>query len=931
MQIPCTHCKQEYSIDALHTIEDKESGETLYFCCNGCELAYTLLKECNLESFYTKLGEHTLQTKALQDAKKSPINFDSINFTQKYLKDSNGYKEVHIVIEGIVCAACVWLNEQIIAKLNGVISVGINYTTHKAKITFDPNIISFRKIHDEIAKIGYNAIVYDPQDRGQNDNVKNRIYYIKLVVAIFCTMNVMWVNVGQYTGFFSGIDSVSSSILNLASFILTTPVLFFCASDFYIRAYKGLRHGVIGMELLVITGTSLVYCYSIYAWLSKSGHTYFESVSMIILFVLGAKFLESLSQKSANDNLCKLNSILPLEARKENGEILSAYDIKIGDTLLVLPGEMLAVDGIVASECGVFDYANISGESNHIVKQKTESVMAGAIVLDKPICYIAQKSFEDSSMSKLSRLLKDSEFSTPKIATSAFKIAGKFSKIVLSIAALSFLYYYFIYHSTFEYSLLIAVSVIVIACPCALALATPIASVVGLNVGFKNHIIYTKADFLESLAKSDYVVFDKTGTLTEGNMCVIKMEKNAGFKEILETYYFSHSSFTNDEWNLDSIYNLGGLRGSGRKSRKNIIFGENLDSVNCDFESSEESHNIFKRDTSALGLQNDTKLDSNHDLGLVKALGHKSENLESCTLTHASYPDCRWTLDSMQNDYADDSILFAIFNHNPHPIAKAIMKSLNIDKSLKEGVSDFTLIAGRGFSAKLKDFSIIGGSAEYMQLEGIDIPSSNEYATATHCYIAYKHKDNKSYTLAYTFYLQDSIKSHAKELISLLNSYKKQIIILSGDRELAVQNIAQNLGITAYKFSQTPLQKADFIKNLIANGHKVVMIGDGLNDSLALKYAQVGIAMGSGSEISLQYSDVIILDDKLDSLSKAFKIAHKTLKAIHQNLIISLVYNASAIPLAFCGFVIPLFAAAFMSLSSLCVVLNSLRLYKNRL
>lgn len=902
MQIPCTHCKQEYSIDALHTIQDKESGETLYFCCNGCELAYTLLKECKLESFYTKLGEHTLQTKALQDSKKSPINFDSINFTQKYLKDSNGYKEVHIIIDGIVCAACVWLNEQIIAKLNGVISVGINYTTHKAKITFDPNTISFREIHNEIAKIGYNAIVYDPQDRGQNDNVKNRIYYIKLVVAIFCTMNVMWVNVGQYTGFFSGIDSVSSSILNLASFILTTPVLFFCASDFYIRAYKGLRHGVIGMELLVITGTSLVYCYSIYAWLSKSGHTYFESVSMIILFVLGAKFLESLSQKSANDNLCKLNSILPLEARKENGEILSVYDIKIGDTLLVLPGEMLAVDGIVDSENAIFDYANISGESNHIVKQKTESVMAGAIALDKPICYIAQKSFEASSMSKLSRLLKDSEFSTPKIATSAFKIAGKFSKIVLSIAALSFLYYYFIYHSTFEYSLLIAVSVIVIACPCALALATPIASVVGLNVGFKNHIIYTKADFLESLAKSDYVVFDKTGTLTEGDMRVVKMEKNAGFKEILDSInYHSKNSKAfileskkdflplkmKNEKISDSIYNFNDSHDLGHKTK-------NVDSIN---------------------YQNLVNTESSNNLANIHTTKSKDKN----------------DLDSIQNNYTDSDIIFALFNQNPHPIAKAIIKSLNIDKSQKEGVSDFTLIAGRGFSANLKDFSIIGGSAAYMQLEGIDIPSNNEYATATHCYIAYKYKDSKSYTLAYTFYLQDSIKSHAKELISILNSYKKQIIILSGDRELAVQNIAQNLGITAYKFSQTPLQKADFIKSLISNGHKVVMVGDGLNDSLALKYAQVGIAMGSGSEISLQYSDVIILDDKLDSLSKAFKIAHKTLNTIHQNLIISLVYNTSAIPLAFCGFVIPLFAAAFMSLSSLCVVLNSLRLYKNKL
>ena len=949
MQIPCTHCKQEYSIDALHKIEDKENGKTLYFCCNGCELAYTLLKECNLESFYTKLGEHTLQTKALQDSKKSSINFDSINFAQKYLKDSNGYKEVHIIIDGIVCAACVWLNEQIIAKLEGVISVGINYTTHKAKITFDPNIISFRQIHDEISKIGYNAIVYDPQDRGQNDNMKNRIYYIKLVVAIFCTMNVMWVNVGQYTGFFSGIDSVSSSILNLASFILTTPVLFFCASDFYIRAYKGLRHGVIGMELLVITGTSLVYCYSIYAWLSKSGHTYFESVSMIILFVLGAKFLESLSQKSANDNLCKLNSILPLEARRENGEILSVYDIKIGDRLLVLPGEMLAVDGIVDSENAVFDYANISGESNHIIKQKTESVMAGAMVVEKPLCYIAQKSFEDSSMSKLARLLKESGFSTPKIATSAFKIAGKFSKIVLSIAAISFLYYFFIKSSTFEYALLIAVSVIVIACPCALALATPIASVVGINVGFKNHIIYTKADFLESLAKSDYVVFDKTGTLTEGNMRVVKMEKNAGFKEILDS---NNSCFEGSK--ETKIDNLGLSKHETtleslplRVGAELGVHSKNLDSSNYHSKHGKETILESKKDFLPLNMQNET-LDSIHNFNMEHDLEHNRKKIDSSNYQnfintessnnnleniHTTKIKNKNNLDSMQNSYTDSDILFALCNHNPHSIAKAIIESLDIGecKSLQGVVSDFTLVAGRGFCAKFKDFSIIGGSAVYMQSEGIDISSSNEYASSSHCYFAYKHKDSKNYTLAYTFYLQDSIKSHAKDLINLLNSYKKQVVILSGDRELAVQNIAQNLGINSYKFSQTPIQKANYIESLISSGHKVVMVGDGLNDSLALKYAQVGIAMGSGSEIALQYSDVIILDDSLDSLSKAFKIAHKTLNAIHQNLVISLAYNASAIPLAFCGFVIPLFAAAFMSVSSLCVVLNSLRLYKNRL
>lgn len=873
MQISCTHCKQIYNKDVLKVVKDVESNKTLYFCCNGCELAYTLLKECNLESFYAKLGDNTLQTKALQNSKNSPINFDSINFKQKYLKDYNGYKEVHFIIDGIVCAACVWLNEQILAKMQGIKEIKINYTTHKAKILFNPNETSFQNIYDEIAKIGYKAIVYDPKDIGQNDSLKNRIHYIKLVVAVFCTMNVMWVNVGQYTGFFSGIDSVSSSILNLASFILTTPVLFFCASDFYMRACKGLSRGIIGMEMLVITGTSLVYCYSIYAWLSRSGHTYFESVCMIILFVLSAKFLESLSQKKANDNLCKLNSILPLEARKESGEILSVYDIKAGDTLLVLPGEMLAVDGIVISNNAILDYTNISGESNQVVKMKTESVMAGSIVLEKAVLLKAQKSFEDSSMSKLARLLKESEFSTPKIATTAFKIAGKFSKIVLSIAALSFLYYYFISHSTFEHSLLIAVSVIVIACPCALALATPIASVVGLNVGFKNHIIYTKADFLESLAKADYVIFDKTGTLTQGNMSVAKMIKNAGFKDMITSF-------------------------------------KNIESYNDKTESTFKKHLNKKSLESKLQARQKKVLDSEISIKNLKDFDN---------------------LDSTKNSYTDYNLILTLCNHNPHPIAKAIIESLDINGLHQVMINDFTLIAGRGFHAKFKDFIIIGGSELYMKSEGIDIDYYNSDATSTHFYIAYKHKDSKSYILAYTFYLQDTIKPYAKDLISLLNSYKKQIVVLSGDRESSVSNIAQNLGINSYKHSQTPLQKASFVQDLISKGHNVVMIGDGLNDSLALKYAQVGIAMGSGSEIALQYSDVIILDDKLDSLAKAFKIAHNTLGVIKQNLIISLIYNASAIPLAFCGFVIPLFAAAFMSVSSLCVILNSLRLYNERL
>lgn len=899
MQTPCTHCKQIYNKNALKEVKDTDTNETLYFCCNGCELAYSLLKSCDLESFYTKLGNNTLQTKQIQDSKNVITNFNSINFTQKYLKDSHGLKEVHFVIEGVVCAACVWLNEQILAKIHGIKEIKINYTTHKAKILFDSNETNFQNIYDEIAKIGYRAIVYDPQDKEQNDNVRNREYYIKLAVAIFCAMNVMWVNVGQYSGFFSGIDSISSNILNLASFILTTPVLFFCASNFYKQAYRGLKNGVIGMELLVVTGTSLVYCYSIYAWLSESGHTYFESVCMIILFVLSAKFLESLSQKRANDNLCRLNAILPLEARKENGEIISVYDVKVGDTLLVLAGEMLCVDGILLSPNAHLDYANISGESLTITKEVDEEVMAGAIALDKPLIYKAQKSFEDSSMSKLARLLKESEFSTPKIATTAFKIAGKFSRIVLSIALLSFCYYYFLAQSGFEYALLIAVSVIVIACPCALALATPIASVVGLNVGFKNHIIYTKADFLESLSKADSVVFDKTGTLTEGKMSIANITHYNGLRELI------------------------------LESRKHHI--------KCN----ETSQTSLKSDTLPIN-QDRAYLDDNLDFKKIH-----SKTLQSTQATHnldstINTPNfTKPTKNTKTLPQEEKAFLYALFKHNNHVIAKTIAHFLyNSDTAEQDSIkalsdkysfNDFSLIAGNGFESYYKNTHIIGGSRAYMEKMGIILHDKDIEDEMSECFIAYKLHDERQYTLAYKFSLKDSIKEGAKDLIALLRKHKKKVIILSGDRESVVKKIAQELHITDYKHSQTPLEKASFVQDLITNGHNVVMIGDGLNDSLALKYAQVGIAMGSGSEIALQYSDVIILNDSLKSLANSFSIAHKTLHIIKGNLIMSLVYNALAIPLAFFGFVIPLFAAAFMSLSSLCVVLNSLRLYKSRL
>ncbi|RDU61522.1 heavy metal translocating P-type ATPase [Helicobacter sp. MIT 14-3879] len=841
----CHHCKQEYPLNALKLtiIDNKE----YYFCCNGCKLAFSLLKENNLESFYEKLGDNSLQTKAIQE-KQNVIDYNAPSFQAQYIKQKGEYHEVCLIVEGIVCAACVWLNEKILQRLQGIHEVSINYTSYKAKILFNPHIISLQEIIHAIEAIGYKAIVYDstkPQSlRAKIDSNT----YIKIIVAIFCTMNIMWVNVGQYSGHFAGIDITSSNIMNLASFILATPTLFYCASGFYKQAYKGLKNGIIGMETLVITGTSLVYFYSIFAWLSHSGHTYFESVCMIILFVLSAKFLESLSRKKAGDNLDKLNSILPLEARLENGKVIPVHNVKKHDKLLVLPGEMLSCDGILLSEHAIFDCKNISGESEEIFKKEGELLVAGSIALHKPLIYEAKKEFKNSSMSKLARLLEQSEFSTPPIATTAFKIAGHFSRIVLSIALLGFLYYFFMAKSNFEEALLIAVSVIVIACPCALALATPLASVVGLNIGFKNHIIFTKADYLESLARADTIIFDKTGTLTQGNMQVKLIERFSALDSL------SLDSATSNVIPKDALKLIAGRGFTALVHGGEILAG---------------SEQLFQ------------------EYGIIDSM----QCTQYCDLRESNLQD------SHLIDSHDKSIIINLMQKNPHPIAKAILECLQAD------------------STNFKQSPALSSSYERESLK----------ESSTRFYLAYKPKGATQYQLAYIFYLQDSLKSEAKSLIQTLKRYKKESMILSGDRESVVSYIAKNLQIESFYANQTPDKKAQRIQELIKQGKKVVMIGDGLNDSLALKYAQVGIAMGSGSEIAIANSDVIILDSKLSTLSDAFRISHKTLQRIKENLIISLIYNVFAIPFALCGFVIPLFAAVFMSLSSITVMLNSLR------
>jgi len=783
MKFKCEHCRLKF--DETQLIE--ENGHK--FCCNGCKQVFFLLQDAGLGEFYSKLGANTLNP--VNSAQK-PQNSDNI-YKNYVKKTADGFNEIFVVIEGIHCSACVWLNERVLSNAKGVIEAAINGTTNKAKIVWDESEISLSEIFELIRSIGYEPFPYDKNRSEERNNARRRDFYTKLLVGLFATMNIMWIAIALYGGYFSGIDAKTKDIMHFAEFVLATPVLFFTGSEFFAGAKRAIKTRAPNMELLVCAGATLTYFYSVYAMFARSGETYFESVCMIITFVFIGKYLEVLTRKRASDTLDSLSNFILNDIQVKNGEIYefkNPKDVQISDIILVNSGEKVLIDGVVRAGEGSFDYSGISGESLPVLREKGDKISSGAVCIDGKIEYEASSDFENSFLNKIINLLENASLKKPNIEKIANQISGRFSLTILLIALAVFAFWAF--RTDFERALVVAVSVVVIACPCALGLATPVATLVGLGVGLKNKIIFKEAKIIETLAKCDCVVFDKTGTLTKSNLKVVKSEKFAEFDENL-------------------LLNL-------LKSSNHIVSRAVFDACGGEFK--------------ALNLQN-----------------------------------------------------------------------------LKN-------IQAKGVEARFCGQILRGGSAKFMQENGIKCENSE----FTHYFFAIDDQ------ICAKFELEDELKFDAKPCIDAIKSMKMEVFLLSGDNENVTKKIANELGIAEFRANFLPDEKAKFIENLRAQGKKIIMIGDGINDSVALSVADVGVSMGSGADVSVNKSDVVLLGDDLNSLLLALKISKTTLKSVKENLAFSLIYNAVTIPFAAAGFVIPLFAALSMSLSSVIVVLNSLRI-----
>ena len=788
--INCSHCQLEFPEEQM--IKDEVNGKEVHFCCKGCQGVYKILHEEELDSFYNKVGNRKLAppTEKLLDSS----TFDGEAFQKQYLKEKNGFYEISLVIEGIHCSACVWLNEQVLYDQEGVIDASINFSTHRAKVLFDKSKIKLSEIIEVIRAIGYDAYPYEVSENKSRLDRERRDYYIRLSVALFGTMNIMWIAIALYTGYFTGIEQSMKNILNVAEWIIATPVLFYSGWIFFRGAYFGLKNRYINMDVLIAVGSLLTYLYSIYITLNELGEAYFDSVSMIITFILIGKFLELLSKRNISENLDLISKYQPTEVeviRNGKSEKILVEDVKVGDQVIIRAGERIGVDGTILSGSGSIDESSLTGEFSPVKKDVNDEVLSGTLLQEGYIEVRADEDYQSSRISKLVELLEDALNKKPNIENMANSISGVFSAVILSLSLLTFVSWYFA-TDDFNYSFIIAVSVIIIACPCALALATPIATLIGLNLGTKRGLLFKEAKHLETVAQAKYLAIDKTGTITVGKPVVTEFTKLSDFE------------------------------------------------------------------------------------------------IEP---------------------------LIALLKSSKHPVSKGVLEYLDeVETDVK--IEDIKTLPARGVKASINRKEIAGGNREFMESLGVkNIPKVSN----TH----YIYSVNGEAVAL--FELKDQIRKDTAENLKKIADLGVEITILSGDIEESVKDVANSIEVKNYQSGLKPEDKLKWIKEKQKSG-SVVMVGDGVNDILALGTADIGISMGSGTDIAIEVSDVVLQKDSMDTLYSAFRISRTTLNLVKQNLSLSLIYNGITIPLAIAGYVIPLVAAISMSFSSIIVVLNSVRI-----
>lgn len=808
----CFHCG--LPVPNTLSINVEYSGEKKPMCCYGCQAVSQAIIDSGMDEFYTyrtsnpdkaeEIVPEFLQQLKAYDSKAVQKKF--VNETEDETSSGKAL-EVSLILEGITCAACIWLNEKHLNALDGVISANINYSNHRARVRWDNSKIQLSEILESISRIGYLAHPYDPEQH-QRILEKERKQQIKrLGLSGLLGMQVMIFAVAMYTGDWWGIEESFNQSFRWISLALTIPILLFASSVFYKSAFRDLSNKRVGMDVPVSLGITIAFTASLLNTINGSGEVYFDSVAMFTFFLLSARYFELGTRKQTSEATEALLNLKPVIATRlvnyantrtstiDDQENIAVTELNIGDYLLVRPGETIPADSIIIDGSSGINESLITGESLPVSKRLNDTVIGGSTNTENPLIIQVRKLGDDSVLSSIQRLIEEAQHNKPEIAKLADKIATWFISILLSIAAIVAYYWY---NTDPTQWIEITIATLVVSCPCALSLATPTAITAASGQLAKIGLLPKRAHALETLAQATDFVFDKTGTLTEGS---IKLEEI-----ILNT-----SDYTNDQV-----------------------------------------------------------------LTIAASLEASSE----------------------------------------HPIAKALL-SANTQPLLS--IDNLKHSTGFGIQGEINKTQWIIGNKEFMHHHSAGTFEERTQSTSR-IYLASKEQCIAVFTLS------DKTRNEAESLIEQLHNQGKKTHLMSGDSSESAEKISTQLGIKNCLANLKPEDKLKQVTALQQKGAIVVMTGDGVNDAPVLAGADLSIAMGKGTQLAAATADMILISNNIEHIYHGYLIAIKTLRIIKQNLSWALLYNVIAIPAAATGHVEPWLAAIGMSVSSLVVVLNALRL-----
>lgn len=771
------------------------------FCCLGCNSAYKIINKLGFKNYYN------LRKIDPKERKLKPEEEDKIDLKEFISDEKNGSFSISLMVQGIHCAACVWLIESILKKQENVVKARVNLSRKSLFLQWQGDKEDGNKIAKIICDIGYKLLPFD-EDLIRTEEKKYDDTIIKsLAVAGFGAGNIMFFSIILWIYGVENIGVSTKNLLHFFSAVIAIPVIIYSSRVFFSSALKSLKAGYPNMDLAISIAISLASIVSLLESFRKQEYVYFDSAVMLVFFLLIGRYLDMKARKKAFSIASEFTMLAASFGRVEEGgknRILPVKEIKKDMILIVAAGEKIAADGIVIDGESEVDASLINGEVLPKRVAPDSQVFAAMINLDAPLRIKVTKTAQNSLISEIIRLSEELESKKGRYVGIADKLA-KFYLPAVHVAAFStFILWCFYLQDGWESALMKATAVLIITCPCALALAIPIVQTIAISEFIKKGILVKSGEALEKLREIDVVIFDKTGSLTVGK------------PKLVEVFLL--------------------------KNNQRISLNE-------------EQKDLY--------------------LKLAASLSAKSK----------------------------------------HPISVAITKSYAgqlIDLQIEEN-------KGLGLKSSYQNKVIKLGRKSFCEVEN-DVKFDNlEDENLLISFMKFGEDE-----LIFSF--SDQIKEDAELVVSALKNMGKELILLSGDIEKNVRIVAQKTGISKYYFEQTPLTKVEFLQNLKSQNHKILMIGDGLNDAPSLAVADVSMSFSDGADISQNIADIVIQGYKLNPVIEVINSSQKAIALMKQNLSIALIYNLIALPFAASGFVVPLVAAFAMSSSSILVLLNSLRM-----